>query len=114
MNGFELRNYPDYPQDTYTSKVQTLANLDGTQSLYKESRFRLSKDNVAIAEFLRYLEGKTSLAGLKYVSFFHYFNVTGSLVNNHISNSSYLIFISVSVFSTLMGALILKYRDFII
>ncbi|MCL4358029.1 protein kinase, partial [Patescibacteria group bacterium] len=56
MNGFELRNYPDYPQDTYTSKVQTLANLDGTQSLYKESRFRLSKDNVAIAEFLRYLE----------------------------------------------------------
>jgi ABC-type transport system involved in multi-copper enzyme maturation permease subunit len=57
---------------------------------------------------------KSSLVGLRYVSFFHYFNANGSLVSNHISNSSYLIFISVSVFSTLMGTLILKYRDFII
>ncbi len=57
---------------------------------------------------------KPSLVALKYFSFFHYFNVNGSLVNNHISNSSYLIFISVSVFSTVIGVLILKYRNFII
>jgi len=57
---------------------------------------------------------KPSLGGLKYVSFFHYFNASGSLVNNHISSSSYVIFIAVPVLSTVMGASLLKYRDFII
>ena len=55
MNGFEFRHYPNYPQDTYMSKVQVLNNQDGTQSLYKESRFNLGHDNKAIADFLKHL-----------------------------------------------------------
>lgn len=57
---------------------------------------------------------KPSLDKLKYVSFFHYFNASGSLVNNHIANSAYLIFISISLISTLIGVSVIKYRDFII
>ena len=57
---------------------------------------------------------KFSFSVFKYISLFHYLNVNSALVNNHIAGLSYLVFIAVSLFTTLIGVLILKHRDYII
>lgn len=54
---------------------------------------------------------KESLADLKYASFFYYFNPSQALIYNKIDDYSYLIFLSVIVVFTILGAVVFSKRD---
>jgi hypothetical protein len=54
---------------------------------------------------------KDSLADLKYLSFFHYFDAQSALTNGELNLASVWVFGAVIVISTVMGAVVWKRRD---
>ena len=54
---------------------------------------------------------RESLADLKYASFFYYFNPSLALIYNKIDDYSYVVFLSVIVVFTILGAIIFSKRD---
>ncbi|MHB1864712.1 MAG: ABC transporter permease [Candidatus Saccharimonadales bacterium] len=54
---------------------------------------------------------KSSLSGLKYISFFNYFGSQSALVNRHISLTSLTVLIAICIISTLIGSVVLIKRD---
>ncbi|MFA6492644.1 MAG: ABC transporter permease subunit [Patescibacteria group bacterium] len=54
---------------------------------------------------------KESLADLKYVSFFYYFNPGKALIHNQIDHWSYVVFLGVSIVFFILGLVIFTRRD---
>lgn len=57
---------------------------------------------------------KPAFGGVKYFTFFHYFDASKALVSNHIPFSSYIVFIAVSLLPTALGVAVIRKRDIII